>query len=297
MLAEYAGLHTFARIKKHRSVAVEKNETNLGYNDILTHLLNAHDDETGTAYNDNELFGESVLLMMAGPSAIDPWTLSTTPLTWLFLGSDTTSTAITATFFYLSRHPSALEKLHQELTLTFASVDDIHPRGAETCTYLRACIDEAMRLSPPAPTNIPRLVGSGGIHVVDRIVPEGAFIGVPNFAIFRNELYFDHPHSYKPERWIVNAKHTEEEVRRAQAAFWPFSLGPRHCIAKRLAMKELSLAVAKVLFLFDIEPVEGSGEMCGGLGGEWVMQQRDVFTSTEVRVWVRFKPRQQTAAS
>jgi cytochrome P450 len=37
-----------------------------GYEDILAHLINNKDDETGAVYSENELLGEATLLMMAG---------------------------------------------------------------------------------------------------------------------------------------------------------------------------------------------------------------------------------------
>lgn len=64
-------------------------------------------------------------------------------------GGDTTATALSALFFYLSRNPEAYGKLADEIRTTFSSHSEIHggPKLAG-CRYLRACIEEALRMSP-----------------------------------------------------------------------------------------------------------------------------------------------------
>ncbi|KAI4256805.1 MAG: hypothetical protein LQ352_001930 [Teloschistes flavicans] len=268
-LGSYASQCTFRRIAKYQAQGSGKDDSvGRGYEDIMSHLLDAGDDETGTKYTNNELLGEGILMMMAG--------------------SDTSSSSLTATIFYLVQHPAVLRRLQQDLWNTFSALSKIQPVAAETHRYLRACMDEAMRLSPPAPTNIPRVVGSGGINVAGEHLPENIYVGVPNFTIFRDPSCFSDPHSYIPERWIVDSKTgvTEESVKRAQQAFQPFSLGPRHCIGKHLAMKEVSFILANVLWLFDVEKIEGSGVLDGkylpGVGeDEVVLEQSDVYTSLE----------------
>lgn len=177
------------------------NDNNLaerGYEDIMSHLLDSGDDETGTKYSDNELLGEGVLMMMAG--------------------SDTSSSSLTTTMFYHVQQPTVLEKLQTDLRASFPTFFSIQPVAAENHGYLRACIDEAMRLSPPAPTNIPRVVGQGGIKVVNEHIPENVYVGVPNFSIFRDEHSFTKPHDYIPERWILDPVNgvSEESVKRVQ---------------------------------------------------------------------------------
>ncbi|KAI1419989.1 cytochrome P450 [Xylaria sp. FL1777] len=279
-LGDYAKSHTYRRIEKYGLNIVN---TERGYEDIMAHLLDAGDEETGTKYSRDELLGEGILMMMAG--------------------SDTSSSALTATIFYLSRHPEAMKKLRSELNSTFQQASGIEPVVAENCRYLRACIDEAMRMSPPAPTNIPRIVGEEGILIDGVHFQPGVYVGVPNFTLFRNPEYFDAPHTYNPDRWIVDTRTgvTEEDVKKALAAFQPFSIGPRHCIGRHLAMKEVSLILANLFFFFDIEPVGKSGELAASTlpvpRGSVIMDQHDVYTSLEDNVSIRLRIREQKVES
>ena len=157
-----------------------------------------------------------------------------------------------------------------------------------------------MRLCPSVPSNIPRVVGPGGIKVINEEIAEDLWVSVPNFTLFRNPKYFDQPHDYIPERWIVDpsAGYTEESVLRGQAAFQPFSVGPRHCIARNLALREMMFALARLFYLFDVQPVGNSGRWFGTLPGvdtqkdHVVMEQWDVFTSLEKGPMVTLRVRE-----
>jgi cytochrome P450 len=124
-----------------KSQAMERTKMGLDVDrkDFFYHLLNAKDPETGNGFSMNELWGESNLLIIAG--------------------SDTTSTAMAGTFFYLANNPTALEKLYKEIRETFSDVEEIvtGPK-LSGCSYLRACIDESMRMTPPVAGALPRQV-------------------------------------------------------------------------------------------------------------------------------------------
>lgn len=67
------------------------------------------------------------------------------------------ATTMTATLFYLLHYPSTLHLLRDEIDSKFHSADDIvmGPR-LSSCIYLRACIDETLRLNPPVGGVLPR---------------------------------------------------------------------------------------------------------------------------------------------
>ncbi|PFH57170.1 hypothetical protein XA68_15415 [Ophiocordyceps unilateralis] len=252
--------------------------------DFFYHLLKARDPETGQGFSTPELWGESNLLIIAG--------------------SDTTSTAMAATIFYLVRSPSALQRATSEVRRHFQQVEDIvNGPVLGSCTYLRACIDEAMRLSPSVGGILPRQVLPGGITIQGQSLPAGTVVGTPHYAIHHNDDYYPTPFAYAPERWLIRETNpvtggatTEDDVARAQSAFCPFSIGPRGCIGKGLAYAEMTTALARMLFLYDVRKavgVEDPGE--GRVGREWgrhrvdEFQLRDTFTSAKNGPMVEFR--------
>ncbi|KAF2872758.1 cytochrome P450 [Massariosphaeria phaeospora] len=209
--------------------------------DFFYHLLNAKDPETGKGFSMDELWGESNLLIIAG--------------------SDTTSTAMAGTFFYLAHNAAAMQKLCKEIREAFSDVEEIvsGPK-LSSCSYLKACIDESMRMTPPVAGVLPREVLAGGIDVDGHHIPAGIDVGVPHYAIHHNPDYYPRPFDYVPERWLadpaVNPLHAK--LVEAHSAFCPFSIGPRGCIGKGLAYAELTVTIARVLFLFDLRIAPGT---------------------------------------
>ncbi|KAI8274564.1 Cytochrome P450 monooxygenase apf7 [Colletotrichum sp. SAR11_57] len=254
--------------------------------DFFYYLLKARDPETGQGFSTPELWGESNLLIIAG--------------------SDTTSTAMAATIFYLVRNADALKKATEEVRSKFTDVEEIR-QGANlnSCTYLRACIDEAMRLSPSVGGLLPREVLAGGMTIDGAHIPAGTVVGTPHYTIHHNEDYYPSAYSYIPERWMVGATNpvsgrqtTEEDAARAQSAFCPFSIGARGCIGKGLAYAEMSTTIARTLFLYDmrkavgvVDPAEGRADLEEGRRRVSEFQLFDTFTSMKDGPLVEFRAR------
>ena len=164
-------------------------------------------------------------------------------------GSDALSTGLAGCFFYLTKHPESRTKARAEVLKTFASREEIRCGPKLTsCLYLRACIDESLRMSPPVGGAIWREVCSGGIVVDSNYIPEGQDVGIGVYAIHHNSLYFPDPFRYNPERWIVGEDVTEQSLTMARKAFQTFSVGPLGCIGKNLSYMELTLTLAHVLW-------------------------------------------------
>jgi cytochrome P450 len=171
------------------------------------------------------------------------------------VGSDTTATTLSAVFFYLVHNPECLKKVNAEIRSTFSDEESIKSgQQLNSCRYLRACINEALRCAPPITAILPRHVLPGGFTTGENHFPESTIVGTPIYAIHHNEAYFPDPFKFKPERWIVDPAlgYTDDKMRLAQSAYSPFSLGPRSCAGKNLAIMELCITIARTLFLYDI---------------------------------------------
>ena len=255
-----------------------QSETETEAKDMFHHLLHGRDPETGQAYSTGDLACESVLLIVAG--------------------SQSTSGALAATLFYLAhpRYRDKLRKLAHEVRGAFASAEDIRYDFSPTGTlanleYLRACIDEAMRLTPPTPGHLPRtVVGEEGLTIISNstppaapgcrlpsdppssaaaaassnirdealFFPSGTILGVSAYALHHSPFFTAQPDLFWPERWIE--RDHDGRLRYAdEGAFCPFSAGRTGCIGKRLAYVELCLAVAAVVWRWELRLVDEVG--------------------------------------
>ncbi|KAI1613403.1 cytochrome P450 3A31 [Exophiala viscosa] len=239
---------------------------------VVSILRSSHDPLTGDKLTAKELLAESTTLCVAG--------------------ADTSSTALAAIFFYLSHTPRAYQRLKREVRDAFESEDEIQTGPTlNKLRYLRACIDEALRMSPPAGSSLFRQVQPGGAVVDGQSFPAGVEVGVPIYGIHHNAEYFPAPFEFRPERWLEGESgNTEESVQQARSAFCPFSMGTRGCVGKGMAMVELSLAVAYAVFMFDFQIADGDETLKGwGFKGEFPLE--DHITGSKLGPMLRFKPR------
>lgn len=209
-----------------------------------------------------------------------------------------------ATLFYLVRNPHALKKVTEEVRSKFVDVEQIvHGPALGGLTYLRACIDEAMRMSPSVGGILPREVMAGGMTIDGHKIPAGTVVGTPHYTIHHNEDYYPSPYSYVPERWLAGSKNplngsevTQDDVSRSASAFCPFSIGPRGCIGKGLAYVEMTSTIARTLFLYDvrkavgaIDPSEGHPSLEWGRQRPEEFQLVDTFTSAKTGPLLEFR--------
>lgn len=221
-----------------------------GSKDLLHYLLQADDPEGGPGFTPLELRAETELLLSAG--------------------FDTTSAVLAAMFFYLTRNASAHAKLVQEIRQTFARVEDIVTgQRLSSCRYLRAVIDETMRMSPPGVAEGIREVLPGGLVIDEHVIPAGINVGTALYALHHNRDIFRDPFVFRPERWIVSESVSAASVAEVESACFPFSIGSRGCPGKRLAYQEMSTAMAKVVFCMDFRAVEGDRKGVGGPNLMW----------------------------
>ena len=92
-------------------------------------------------------------------------------------------------------------------------------------------------------------------------MPAGTDIYISPYILHRTEAFWPDPERFDPERFS-----SENFTSERQAAFIPFSLGPRRCIGEYFAMFEMKIHLARLLPLFDMQPVSaGAPELDLGI--------------------------------
>ncbi|OAG02909.1 cytochrome P450 [Paraphaeosphaeria sporulosa] len=214
-------------------------------------------------------------------------------------GTDTTATTLCGAFFYLAQYPNVLAKLPCEIRTTFQSSEKIE-LGAKlsNCKYLRACIDESLRIAHPAPSELPQEVLPGGAVIDGEHYPAGTLVGCAAWAMGRDEnVYGDDVDVFRPERWIpsddANASKTDAEVLKLRRTFHPFSVGPMNCAGQNLAVLELQMVLAKTVWALDFN-LSSSDDTDGDALDQPcppVYHVKDIYLSMKTGPFLRFKPR------
>ena len=88
-------------------------------------------------------------------------------------GSETAATLLSGATYLLLQHPNVMAKLVAEIRGTFAKDTDITIVSVGKLRYLTAVLEESMRLYPPVPIGLYRVVPKGGDTVVGKWIPSG----------------------------------------------------------------------------------------------------------------------------
>lgn len=96
--------------------------------------------------------------------------------------------------------------------------------------YLKACINEGMRLHPSVGLTMPRLVPAGGATISGFDFPEGYRVGVNGAVVqYDKDIFGPDAEEFNPDRWI------ECDVLRMERTMVVFGAGPHTCIGKNVS--------------------------------------------------------------
>jgi cytochrome P450 len=194
-------------------------------NDLVGMLLAAQDAGTGERMTDRQVRDEVMTIFLAG--------------------HETTSVALTWTFYLLSQHPAVAAKLRSELDAVLGgrapTVDDL-----ANLPYNRMVIDEALRLYPPAWV-LSRTPLADDVIGGYRI-PKGSNVFLSPYVTHRHPAFWDDPERFDPERFTP-----ERAAGRPRFAYFPFGGGPRQCIGNNFALLEAQLLLATIFQRYRLE--------------------------------------------
>ncbi|HEX8071225.1 MAG TPA: cytochrome P450 [Pyrinomonadaceae bacterium] len=197
--------------------------------DLLSRLVRATDEETGTGMTDEQLRAEAV--------------------TFLGAGHETTAVALAWLWYLLAQHEDAAAELQTELRRVLGgrapTVEDL-----PQLPYTLRCIEETMRLYPPAWAMSRTALGPdtlGGYPVA----PNSEVL-IPTYVTHRHPDFWQEPDRFDPERFTPAAA-----AARPRYAYFPFGGGPRQCIGNNFALIEMQLVVASIAQRFRFRLVPG----------------------------------------
>jgi cytochrome P450 len=204
--------------------------------DLLARLVATRDTETGGGMTAKEVRDQVVTIFMAG--------------------HETTSLALSWTWYLLSQHPAVEEKLYRELADVLGGRT---PRNDDVASlrYARMVIEESMRLYPPAHTTGRQPIKPD--EILGHRIPAGAEVLIMPWLLHRKPQLWENPERFDPERFAP-----ERAAERPRFAYIPFGAGPRICIGAAFAMTEAILILATIAQRYRLRlkpghPVEPQG--------------------------------------
>ncbi|KPM43163.1 hypothetical protein AK830_g3394 [Neonectria ditissima] len=173
----------------------------------------------------------------------------------LIAGADTTGTAFHALVKCVLSHPAVYAKLMAELDVAtrdnkLSSPVPLYEEVQAHCPYYLACVSEAMRLIPSAPSIFPRLVSKGGMELDGKHVPEGMEVTAHTALVQRDvNIYGEDAGEFRPERWLESKKKAREYAKYSMT----FGYGSRACLGQHVANMEMYKAPLQFFRTFTVK--------------------------------------------
>lgn len=167
----------------------------------------------------------------------------------------TTSDGLTPLFRYLSlpENQQRQTRLRKEIETAVAEegvATSFHLSADRLAhmPFLDALIKETLRLHPPIPFGMERLVTrrEGTVHVHGHPIPAGWTISSQAMFMQRSEQVFENAGVWRPERWLDDTNDRREETNDMKAHFFAFGTGPRICLGMNIAWSVMRGIVAGV---------------------------------------------------
>jgi cytochrome P450 len=193
-------------------------------NDLLDHMLAAHDPETGHRMSVEDLIFNMQFFIVAG--------------------HETTALALAWALYLLANSPAdqarAREQARGQLGNRAATAGDL-----DAMPFITQILEESMRLYPPVGL-LARTV-SAPDELCGRTMKPGDLLFLPIWALHRHELWWERPDLFEPARF-------DPANRRDKYQYLPFGAGPRVCVGANFAMMQAGIILATLLARFRFTP-------------------------------------------
>ncbi|KAH9849997.1 cytochrome P450 monooxygenase pc-3 [Lenzites betulinus] len=182
----------------------------------------------------------------------DPVVLHDETLNILIAGRDTTAATLTFAVYLMALYPHVFQRLRAEVLekvgpTHMPTFDDVR-----NMKYLRAVINETLRLYPTVPFNVrvathdTTLPNPSSPSAPRVFVAEGTPIAYSVFFLHRRKDYWGpDAEFFDPDRWL------DERLNKYFTAnpfiFLPFNAGPRICLGQQFAYNEMSFFLIRLL--------------------------------------------------
>lgn len=169
-------------------------------------------------------------------------------------GRDTTAGLLTFTIYMLAEHPEILTKLREEILRLVGPTQRPTYDDFRDMKYLRAVLNETLRLYSPVPFNVrtsvqPTLFRSSKPDSPPLFVPTGTRCAFSSILMHRRkDLWGPDALEFDPERFLDERLH--KYLTPNPFIFLPFNAGPRICLGQQFAYHEASFFVVRLLQTF-----------------------------------------------
>jgi cytochrome P450 len=179
---------------------------------------------------------------------LDPVNVRRQVMAFVMAGHETASGALSFALYYLTRDAQALARVQAEVDSLWGEIVDVEPTFTDIpkLRYVRAALDEALRLWPTAPGYL-RVARTDTMLAGRYRMNQGDWAIVLLPLLHRDPLVWPDPDRFDPGRFAPS-----QVKERPAHAYKPFGTGQRACIGRQFALHEAVLTLGLVLHRYEL---------------------------------------------
>ncbi|RZC57637.1 hypothetical protein C5167_004939 [Papaver somniferum] len=245
-------------VSKYR-IRSETKENVKVIDEFVYKLIHTKIDHMSNSSNDASMKKDDILSRFLASNVTDPKYLRDIILNFIIAGRDTTAATLSWFLYMLCKHPHIQETVAQEVreatrvkdNLSFEEFAPLVTEEAlEKMQYLHAAITETLRLHPAVPMD-PKICFSDDTLPDGFDVKKGDMVAYVPYAMGRMKfLWEDDAEVYRPERWLNKDGVFQNE---SPFKFTAFQAGPRICLGKEFAYRQMKIFSAVLLQFFTLK--------------------------------------------
>ncbi|XP_048001590.1 cytochrome P450 6B1-like [Leguminivora glycinivorella] len=234
-----------------RTVMQQRNYEPSGRHDFIDILLECK--------KKGAMIGDSIVEMNADGTPkkvsieMDETIMAAQSFLFFAAGFETSSSVSSYTLHELAYNTQVQEKVQEEIDKVLAKYDNkLCYDAISEMTYLRWCLNEAMRMFPSVGILRRQSVHAYTFPGTKVTIDGGVTVIIPLEAYQNDPKIFPEPREFRPERFDLEVMTREQKL-----AYLPFGGGPRACIGERLGVMQSMAGLAAVLAQYSVRPAGG----------------------------------------
>ncbi|KAG8303105.1 hypothetical protein J6590_018570 [Homalodisca vitripennis] len=164
---------------------------------------------------------------------------------FMSLGLDSIAISIGFLLYDLASNPEEQLKVQQEIDDVINTFGELNYEALHQLEYLDCVIQESTRLRTTFPFTMRVCQASYRIPNSDLVLEKGTMVLIPIYSIHMDPNNYPDPEIFNPNRFKDNHF-------KSCPKYLPFGAGPRICIAFKLAVLQIKVAIAKLMLNYSV---------------------------------------------
>jgi cytochrome P450 len=208
------------------AIEARRQQSDAPADDLLAHMLEAQDPETGQRMSARELVHNMQFFIVAG--------------------HETTALALAWSLYLLAHAPAEQEKAREQArTVLQGRSAKAHDLAA--MPLIKQVLEESMRLYPPVGLLARTVLAKD--ELCGRVMQPNDIVFLAVWALHRSQLFWDRPELFRPDRFADDSGEVRDKYQ-----YLPFGAGPRVCVGADFAMMQAQIILATLLANFRFTP-------------------------------------------